>query len=60
MKKEDKAGTRAIPWTLNTPSGGSEFQAFRDEKLDPPALVIIVGKRNCATSCDALKICTQC
>ncbi len=44
MKKQDKAGTRELPWTLNTPSGGSEFQAFRDEKLDPPALVVIVGK----------------
>ena len=27
-----------------TPSGGSEFMAFRDESLDPPALVVQVGK----------------
>lgn len=37
-------GTRENPWTLKTPSGGSEYQAFRDEKLDPPALVVTVGK----------------
>ncbi len=38
------AGTRDNPWTLKTPSGQSEFQAFRDEDLDPPALVVQVGK----------------
>ncbi|MCI4351051.1 MAG: hypothetical protein L3K15_06025 [Thermoplasmata archaeon] len=37
-------GTRAEPWQLTTPSGGSEFTAFRDESLDPPALVVHVGK----------------
>ncbi len=37
-------GTREHPWTLKTPSGGSEFIAFRDEALDPPALVVQVGK----------------
>jgi len=36
-------GTRDRPWTLKTPSGGSEFTAFRDEGLDPPALVVQVG-----------------
>ena len=29
---------------FKTPSGQSEFQAFRDETLDPPALVVQVGK----------------
>lgn len=38
------AGTRAQPWTLKTPPGSSEFIAFRDEALDPPALVVQVGK----------------
>ena len=33
-------GTPADPWTLATPSGQSEFQAYRDETLDPPALVV--------------------
>lgn len=38
------AGTKKSPWTLTTPSGSSEFQAYRDETLDPPALVVQVGK----------------
>jgi hypothetical protein len=37
-------GTKADPWNLTTPSGGSEYQAWRDETLDPPALVVQVGK----------------
>ena len=37
-------GTRDDPWELTTPSGGSQFTAFRDEALDPPALVCRVGK----------------
>ncbi len=37
-------GTRERPWILKTPSGKSEFKAFRDETLEPPALVVIVGK----------------
>ena len=37
-------GTSANPWTLSTPSGGSNFIAYRDETLDPPALVVQVGK----------------
>ncbi len=38
------AGTREDPWTLTTPPGSSEYQAFRDETLDPPALVVQVSK----------------
>lgn len=37
-------GTRASPWVLKTPSGQSEFIAFKDEALDPPALVVMVGR----------------
>ncbi len=37
-------GTRTSPWVLKTPSQQSEFSAFRDESLDPPALVVQVGK----------------
>jgi hypothetical protein len=37
-------GTPDRPWVLETPSGGSEFSAYRDETLDPPALVARVGK----------------
>jgi hypothetical protein len=37
-------GTHAQPWVLKTPSGQSEFTAWRDEAADPPALVVQVGK----------------
>jgi hypothetical protein len=37
-------GTVDRPWTLKTPSGQSEYQAWRDESRDPPALVVQVGK----------------
>jgi len=37
-------GTREKPWVLKTPPGTSEFEAYRDESLDPPALVVRVGK----------------
>src|SRR5437879_12634953 len=42
-KGKSGEGTREHPWTLKTPSGTSEFQAFRDEALDPPALVVKSG-----------------
>ena len=42
--KVDGSGTRQKPWNLKTPPGTSDFQAFRDEALDPPALVVQVGK----------------
>jgi hypothetical protein len=38
------AGTREQPWQLKTPPLSSEFTAFRDSTLDPPALVVNVGK----------------
>ena len=38
------AGTKQNPWTLKTPPGSSEFQAYRDATADPPALVVQVGK----------------
>lgn len=37
-------GTREDPWVLTAPPGSSEFLAFRDEALDPPAPVVQVGK----------------
>lgn len=36
-------GTPDDPWILKTPSLSSEYQAWRDETLKPPALVIQVG-----------------
>ena len=38
------SGTRQSPWVLKTPPGTSEFEAYRDETLDPPALIVQVGK----------------
>jgi hypothetical protein len=43
-EKSSGAGTPDSPWVLKTPSGSSEFLAYRDETLDPPALVVKVGK----------------
>jgi len=37
------SGTREDPWVLTTPPGTSEFEAYRDPGLDPPALVVQVG-----------------
>jgi hypothetical protein len=37
------SGTKEKPWVLKTPSGTSEYTMFRDETLDPPALVCTVG-----------------
>lgn len=43
MAKVKGSGTRQSPWVLKTPPGTAEFEAFRDEALDPPALVVRVG-----------------
>ena len=37
------SGTREAPWLLKTPPGSSDYEV-RDEALDPPALVVRVGK----------------
>jgi hypothetical protein len=42
--KVSGAGTKDKPWKLKTPPGSSAFEAYRDEDLDPPALVVKVGK----------------
>jgi hypothetical protein len=36
-------GTKADPWVLKTPPGTSDYQMWRDETADPPALVCQVG-----------------
>jgi hypothetical protein len=36
-------GTREDPWQLTTANGGSDYQMWRDETADPPALVCQVG-----------------
>jgi hypothetical protein len=38
------SGTKGSPWLLKTPSGSSDYQMYRDETLNPPALVCTVGK----------------
>ena len=42
--KKSSAGTKEAPWKLKTPPGTSDFEAYRDETLEPPALVVQVGK----------------
>jgi hypothetical protein len=36
-------GTKDEPWRLKTPPGTSEYTMYKDEGLDPPALVCQVG-----------------
>ena len=36
-------GDEADPWILKTPSLSSEYQAWQDKTLNPPALVVQVG-----------------
>ena len=43
-KAKTNGGAKDTPWKLKTPSGQSEFEAYRDETLAPPALVVKVGK----------------
>jgi hypothetical protein len=44
MGKVKGTGTAAKPWELKTPPGTADYQAYRDEAADPPALVVQVGK----------------
>ena len=45
MTTVDGLGTKAQPWVLQTPPRTSEYRMYRDESLDPPALVCVVGTR---------------
>ena len=38
------SGTKEDPWLLTTPSGSSDYQMYRDETVDPPVIVCVVGK----------------
>jgi hypothetical protein len=44
MSKVKGSGTAEKPWQLKTPPGTSDFEAYKDEDADPPALVVQVGK----------------
>ena len=37
-------GVKGDPWILKTPPLTSEFEVWKDEEADPPALVVQVGK----------------
>ena len=37
-------GSRDDPWVLRTPSGESEYTAYKDEGTNPPSIVVTVGK----------------
>ena len=42
--KSSGDGTKAKPWKLKTPSGSSDYEMYRAEDADPPAIVCMVGK----------------
>jgi hypothetical protein len=44
VSKVKGLGTVDKPWELKTPPGTAAYQAYKDESLDPPALVVQVGK----------------
>jgi hypothetical protein len=44
VEKVKGNGTKQSPWQLTTPSGSSDYHMYKDESLDPPAIVCIVGK----------------
>jgi len=44
MAKPKGKGTKKEPWLLQTPPGTSDYEAYRDDEADPPALVVQVGK----------------
>ncbi len=48
-------GTADDPWTLKTPPGSSQYEAWRDESAEPPALVVQVGKTRLSYQLRALE-----
>ncbi len=44
MTENTALGTKANRWVLQTPPRTSEYTLYRDEMLNPPALVCTVGK----------------
>jgi hypothetical protein len=44
VSKVKGLGTPDQPWELKTPPGTATYRAYKDESLDPPALVVQVGK----------------
>jgi uncharacterized protein DUF6855 len=44
MGKAHGEGTAEKPWALKTPPGTADYTAWLDDSLDPPSLVVQVGK----------------
>lgn len=51
------AGTADDPWILKTPSLSSDYKAWRDDTLDPAALVVQVGTTTLSYRLRALDDC---
>ncbi len=49
------SGTAEDPWVLKTPPLSSDFEVWRDEAQDPPALVVQVGKTRLSYQLRALE-----
>jgi len=49
------SGTPEDPWILKTPPQSSEFEVWKDETLDPPSLVVQVGKTRLSYQLRALE-----
>ena len=49
------SGTEDDPWRLKTPPLTSEYEAWRDEAAEPPALVVQVGKTRLSYQLRALE-----
>ncbi|MEM1289047.1 MAG: DUF6855 family protein [Pseudomonadota bacterium] len=49
------SGTADDPWILKTPPLSSEFQVWKDEAREPPALVVQVGKTQLSYQLRALE-----
>ena len=43
MSTQKGNGTKESPWQLKTPPGTADYEVYRDEAADPPALVCQVG-----------------
>ena len=44
MTKAIGKGSKTDPWKLKTAPGTAQYEAYRDDTLTPPALVVQVGK----------------
>lgn len=52
-------GEKDDPWLLKTPPQTSEFEAWRDDANDPPALVVQVGKTRLSYQLRAIEDCAE-